>query len=215
MVKKLSVMVVILFTLMSITYGISNFLKNQIPAKIIGKAKLILKPLGVLKNEKEKDIYGFEILIDLRGVKTVRKDNGNSSPTVLGGYTVGISFDNKNIQFLGVKGGNTKEFRKPPFHTNNKKANENGLVKFSAVHTKQNSPTGLISVAIAKFKVKNKNSLKSIKLYGDSLATSMKFFPNKKILGPISIPFEGEKIKRKKLKNNPKTLEKGKKIKVK
>ena len=191
----------IFFFLVTSLFGKGFFLKNQVPAKVLGKAKLILKPLGVLKNEKEKNVYTFEILIDLRGVKTLREDTKKSEPTVLGGYTVGIKFDRSMVKFLSVKGGRTREFRKPPFHTNNKRANDLGLVKFSAVHTVQNSPTGLISVAFVKFKALDKKGLKSIKIVGDSLATSMKFLPNKKILGPISIPFLGESIRKSKAKN--------------
>ncbi len=198
--RKLLWMAILLLSFTFIYSG-GFSLKNQIPAKVIGKAKLILKPHGLLKDQKEKNVYGFEVLIDLRGVKTFREDCKKSEPTVLGGYTVGISFDNKKVKFLSVKGGRTKEFRKSPFHTNNKRANEMGIVKFSAVHTVQNSPTGLISVAFVRFKVLDKKALKTIKLMGGSLATSMKFLPKKKILGPLSIPFEGQNMRKNKKKS--------------
>lgn len=175
--------------------SIQKYLKdNQLRSRLDGKAKLILKPDGA----PQGNIYSYSILVDMSGVAVVIEDK-ERIPAVLGAYTLAVKFDSLKVQARDVLGGTTAEFAGKPVSTNLVKANNEGLIRFSAVHTSSQSPRGLISVAKIVLTVFDPKGLDSISVWGDSLATSILFFPDKKIAGPFLIPFEGNQLPRRPL----------------
>ncbi|MBN2429940.1 MAG: hypothetical protein JXQ27_00620 [Acidobacteria bacterium] len=164
---------------------------RQLPARLEGQARLIMdKP-----SPKEGNIYEFPITVDLKNVKFIVQDT-QVIPGVLGAYTLGVKFDPQKVKVLDMGGGSTKEFAKRPIFTNLEKANASGLIRFSAVHTNSRTPAGRISVATIKLEISDPQAVDSVELYGDSLSTSILFFPEGKIVGPFSIPFEGKQLPR-------------------
>jgi len=100
------------------------------------------------------------------------------------------------VKALGVLGGKTKEFSRRPIYTNLEKANSIGLIRFSAVHTNSRTPTGKVSIARVKMEINDPKAVETVELYGDSLSTSIIFFPKGKMVGPFSIPFDGKRLPR-------------------
>lgn len=165
--------------------------ENQLPSRLEGKAKLVLKKV----EPQEGTVYKYDIFVDLTGVTFVIRDT-ERIPAVLGAYTLGIKYDPAKVKLVDMNPGQTAEFAKKPIFTNLEKANAEGLVRFSAVHTNSRTPTGLVSVAQAVLDVQDPAAAASVQLYGDSLSTSILFYPDKKLVGPFTIPFEGLQLPR-------------------
>lgn len=165
--------------------------ENQLPSRLEGKAKLVLKKV----EPQEGTVYKYDIFVDLTGVAFVIRDT-ERIPAVLGAFTLGIKFDPAKVKFVDMNAGQTAEFAKKPIFTNLEKANAEGLVRFSAVHTNSRTPTGLVSVAQAVLETQDPAAAASVQLYGDSLSTSILFYPDKKLVGPFTIPFEGLQLPR-------------------
>ncbi len=165
--------------------------ENQLPSRLEGKAKLVLKKV----EPQEGTVYKYDIFVDLTGVTFVIRDT-ERIPAVLGAYTLGVKYDPTRVKLVDMNPGQTAEFAKKPIFTNLEKANAEGLVRFSAVHTNSRTPTGLVSVAQAVLDVQDPAAAASIQLYGDSLSTSILFYPDKKLVGPFTIPFEGLQLPR-------------------
>jgi hypothetical protein len=159
---------------------------NQIPSRLEGKAKLILKKVEPV----EGNLHKYDIFVDLTGVTFVVRDT-ETIPGVLGAYTLGVKFDPARVKLVDMNGGQTAEFAKKPIFTNLEKANAEGLVRFSAVHTNSRTPTGLVSVAQVVLEMQDPAAAESVQLAGDSLSTSILFYPDRKMVGPFSIPFDG------------------------
>lgn len=164
--------------------------KNQLPSRFEGQAKLILaqegKPVG--------KIFTFTVTVDLTGTAFVVEEK-ERVPGVLGAYTLGVRFDPAKTRLVDVEGG-AAEFAGKPVFTNAEKANKEGLVRFSAVHTSSKTPTGKILVARVKLEISDPAAANKVEVLGDSLATSILFYPERKIVGPMSIPFTGKKLER-------------------
>ena len=129
----------------------------------------------------------LEAKIDLSTVK-VSPDGVVQQPCILGAYVLGFRFDPKVARVLEVTGGATQEFSGKPVCTALEKANADGLLKFTAVQTSAKSPGGIVSVACLKVELKSSKDLKSLELFGDSLATAIYGVRDGKPLGPWLIP---------------------------
>ena len=165
--------------------------ENQLPSRLEGMAKLVMKKV----EPQEGTVYKYDVFVDLTGVAFVIRD-AERIPAVLGAFTLGIKYDPAKVKLVDMNGGQTAEFAKKPIFTNLEKANAEGLVRFSAVHTNSRTPTGLVSVAQAVLDVQDPPAAASVQLYGDSLSTSILFYPDKKLVGPFTIPFEGLQLPR-------------------
>ncbi len=160
--------------------------KNQLPSRLEGRARLVLKKSADLGDHR----YTYTILVDMSPVKIIIQDK-KTLPAVLGAYTLGVKFDPATVQIVKVQGGQTREFAQPPIFTTLEKANKDGLIRFSAVHTNSRTPTGMISVAQLEVRADKPEALQSLELLGDSLATSILFFPDRKNGRPVQHSFRG------------------------
>jgi|GEM_PF-1302478 len=88
--------------------------------------------------------------IDLTGV-TGRDSSGASTPAVLGGYQVAVSFDRTMLQFTGATGGTSSGYTGTPTFTTPSTANTNGSVTVTASQADAAAPTGLVVVAVLNF----------------------------------------------------------------
>ena len=171
---------------------------SQLPSRLDGIARLLMKPVP----DENKQLFRYEIFIDLSEVVVIVQET-EKFHAVLGAYALGVEFDQTKMQLVEVKGGQTPEFTSSPFFTNPEKSNSTGLVKFTAVHTQQQSPTGIISVAVVEFRAIDSAKPKEPALAGDSLSTSIRKYPGGKIVGPFSIPFKGKHLQK---QTTPRTI---------
>lgn len=163
---------------------------RQLPARLTGTARLVLRPA---QRAATDTVHTWQILVDLREV-AIDVEGHPRQPAVLGAYTLGVRFDPHRARLVQVTGGKTREFARPPAFTALDKANAEGLVRLSAVHTQSRSPAGLVSVARVQLELSDPQAAESVCLLGDSLSTSILFFPDQKVAGPFLVPFEGEAL---------------------
>lgn len=165
--------------------------ENQLAARLEGTAKLTMQRVEPAAGK----IYTFKIMVDLTGCKVVIEGQPER-PAVLGAYTLAVSYDPARVQLVDVLGGETKEFSGKPVFTNLEKANKEGVVRFAAVHVTSDKPAGKVKVAVVQLAADDPAALSTVKLWADSLASSMIFFPDRKLAGPFSIPFDVGKLPR-------------------
>lgn len=149
---------------------------------LVGSAELTLTTPGPTGTTVTLDAC-----IDLTKTRVILEGNVQK-PCVLGAYVLGLRFDPKTTRLVDIQGGTTAEFNGKPIFTNLEKANKEGLVKFTAVQTGAQSPTGLVSVAKIQLEITSAEDLKKLELYGDSLASTIYGVKDGKPIGPYSIP---------------------------
>lgn len=113
------------------------------PRTVSGVAAVTLTPN--LGSVRLNGALSAALTVDLAGVTTTA--NGATSPAVLGGYSIDVTFDKTRLRLDDITGGTGTGFMGTPTFTALSNANAAGVVTITAAQTNPDAPTGLVSVA--------------------------------------------------------------------
>lgn len=150
-----------------------------------GEAALILS--STRSSISAGEAVDVKVEVDLTGLSG-RRGNGATSPAVLGGYVVAISFDNTRLRFESASGG-AGEFSPEPTYRMPALANAAGAVAVAGVQTSSDSPTGRIHVATLSFTA-TRDGLATVTAVAESLSSAFQF----PAAGPSAIASSGTSL---------------------
>lgn len=133
------------------------------------------------------EVVDVKIEIDLTGV-TGRGGNGATTPAVLGGYVVAVSFDNSRLRFESAAGG-AGEFSPEPTYRMPALANQAGAVAIAGVQTSSESPAGRVHVATLSFTA-IADGMATVTAVAESLSSAFQF----PAAGPSAIRASGTSL---------------------
>lgn len=162
------------------------------PAALLGQAGPFngageLKLSTNLNSISAGDRVEVRVDVDLNNVLG-RRGNGNTTPAVLGGYVIQVSFDRSHLRFESARGG-AGEFAQEPAYRMPALANASGNVAIAGVQTSSESPSGLVHVATLEFTAIASGAA-SVSAIADSLSSAFQM----PAAGPAGISASGAQL---------------------
>lgn len=161
-----------------------------VPAALFAQGAPIAGTANVrLSTTAPAAIVGSQVVIDVNANLTgVTGSCAGSVPAVLGGYTLPVSFNNTQLQFVSAAACTSPQYAGAPTTTAPATANASGQVTVTASQINQSAPTGDVCVARLTFQVIGGNGTTLTPSTSGSLSSAVQTCSGSPT-GPASIPF--------------------------